>query len=101
MQLIDNTGRNCGNFDGEAPAGYWLRPDEAPDSLTRLEFLDRFGAARFATVWRAMQADPLLAFSVMRGFAAETVHLAVSFPELKQMEAAGLVPAGTAIEIWS
>ena len=101
MQLIDSLGRNCGHFDGEAPVGYWTRPDEALETMTRLEFLDRLGAARFAVVWKAMQANPALAFSVMRGFAAENIHITVSFPELKQMEALGLLPAGTAVEIWS
>lgn len=102
MQLYDMQGRNCGAFSGEAaPDGYWLRADDAPASLPRLEFLDRVGGARFAAIWQAMLANPAIAFQVMRGFAAETVHCRESFPALLGLEQAGVVPQGTAIEVWS
>lgn len=102
MQLFDMMGRNCGAFSGEAaPEGYWLRADDAPASLPRLEFLGRIGSARFAAIWSAMLANPAIAFAVMRGFAAETVTCEASFPALLAMEQAGVVPEGTAIEVWS
>lgn len=102
MQLFDMMGRNCGAFSGEtAPDGYWLRPDDAPASLARLEFLDRVGSARFAAIWQAMLANPEIAFQVMRGFAAETVHCRESFPALLAMEQAGVIAVGSAIEVWS
>lgn len=100
--LMDMTGRNCGNFDGEEPpAGYWLRGSDAPDSMSRLEFLDRVGQSRFADVWDAMVANPAIAFAVMRGFAADVVEVTASFPSLIALEQAGVLPEGTAIEIWS
>lgn len=101
MQLMSATGQPMGHIEGNVPAGYWGRADDVPDTLSRLEFLDRFGPARFAVIWQAMQANPALAFQVMRGFAAETVYLEHSFPELLAMEQAGLVAVGTAIEVWS
>lgn len=100
--LMDMAGRNCGNFDGDAPpAGYWLRPDTAPDRMTRLEFIDKIGQARFADVWIEMLANPLIAFAVMRGFAADFVEVTASFPSLIALENAMVLPEGTAIEIWS
>lgn len=100
--LMDMAGRNCGSFSGDAaPDGYWLRDADAPDYLSRLEFLDRVGPTRFAGIFAAMVAQPALAFAVMRGFAAETVHIEASFPAVRQMEALGIVPAGTAVAIWS
>lgn len=102
MQLHDMMGRSCGAFAGEAaPDGYWLRADDAPASLPRLEFLDRVGATRFAAIWQAMLANPAIAFQVMRGFAAETVHCTESFPALIALEQAGVIPAGSAIEVWA
>lgn len=99
---MDIQGGCCGNFDGEeVPEGYWLRPDGAPDSVSRLEFFDRVGQARFTAIWLAMQAHPELAFTVMRGFAAETVHVGTSFPAILSLEAMGVIPAGSAIEVWS
>lgn len=102
MQLYDMQGQSCGAFDGDtAPDGYWLRPDDAPASLPRLEFLDRVGGTRFAAIWQAMLANPAIAFQVMRGFAAETVQCRESFPALVAMEQAGVIPAGSAIDVWS
>jgi len=101
MQLMDMHGICCGNFDGDPPAGYWLRPDNAPDNVTRLEFFDRFGPARFKAIFEAMLVNHDLAFTVFRGFAAETIHITESFPALIQMEQMGLIPAGSAIEVWS
>lgn len=101
MHLYDMNGRNCGGFnDDVAPAGYWLRAEDAPPSLPRLEFLDRVGPKRFAAIWQAMLVNPAIAFAVMRGFAAETVHCRESFPALLGLEKAGIVPEGTAIEVW-
>lgn len=101
-QLMDMAGRACGNYDEpEPPEGYWLRPSDAPMAVSRLEFLDRFGAARFAALWAAMAANPALAHPVMRGFAAETVSIEASFPALLQFEALGLIAPGSAIEVWS
>lgn len=102
MQLYDMQGRNCGAFTGDtAPVGYWLRSDDAPVSLPRLEFLDRVGSVRFAAIWQAMLVNPAIAFQVMRGFAAETVHCRESFPALIALEQAGAIPVGSAIEVWS
>lgn len=103
MALIyDMAGQCCGNFDGpEAPPGYWLRPDDAPEKFTALQFLDKIGPTRFATIWTAALADPAIAFSMLRGLAAQEILLIESFPTLRAMEQAGLLPEGTAIEVWS
>jgi hypothetical protein len=99
--LYDMTGQCCGNFDGDtAPDGFWQR-DDKPETMTALEFLDKIGPTRFATVWNAAIADPAVAFPMVRGLAAQEIFLSESFPTLLYMEQAGLLPAGTAIEIWS
>lgn len=100
--LYDMTGQCCGNFNGEtAPEGFWLRDDGKADTLTALQFLDKIGPTRFANVWAASLADPAIAFAMVRGLAAQEIILSESFPVLLQMEQAGLLPAGTAIEVWS
>jgi hypothetical protein len=101
MQLYDMNGNCCGNCDGHAPDGYWLRSDDAPVSMASLDFLDKIGATNFGAIWQVMEQSPSLAFTVMRGFAAQSVTMADSFPQLMQMEKAGLIPAGTAIKVWS
>jgi len=102
-QLIDMTGTSCGHIgeDQPAPNGYWTRPDDAPEEVSRLHFFDRVGQARFTAIFIAMQAKPELAFQVFRGFAAETINIRQSFPAIRQMEALGILPAGSAIGIWS
>lgn len=102
MLLYDMTGTCCGNFEGAtAPAGYWLRADDAPTSMDPLAFMDKLGPTNFGVVWQAMAANPSLAYAGMRGFAAQSIILADSFPVLIQMEAQNLLPAGTAIQVWS
>lgn len=102
MRLMDMTGTCCGNFTGDvAPEGYWLRADDAPDHLPALDFLDRIGPARFAAVFSAMLTQPAMAFHVFRGVAAQNVYLAESFPILLQLEQVGVLPTGTAVEVWS
>lgn len=103
MALIyDMAGRCCGNFDGDtAPEGYWLRDADKLESLTALQFLEKIGPVRFASIWTAALADPTIAFSMVRGLAAQEILLSESFPTLIMMEHGGLLPSGTAIEIWS
>ena len=99
--IYDMTGKCCGNCNDEtAPDGYWLR-DDKPETMTALEFLDKIGPARFAAVWAAAMANPAVAFPMLRGLAAQEIFLSESFPTLMYMEQAGLLPAGTALEIWS
>lgn len=101
MQLIAADGHNCGHFDGDtAPDGYWLRADDAPDRMTALQFLDKIGPTRFDAVWSAAIANSAVAFPMARGLAAQEVLFAESYPTLIAMEQAGLLPAGTAKEIW-
>jgi hypothetical protein len=101
-QMMTMAGVCVGNFDGAVlPAGYWLRPTEAPQAVPRLEFFDRVGATRFQAIFSAMVANPALAFTVFRGFAADTVEIGLSFPALLQMEQMGVLPAGSAIAVWS
>ena len=101
-QLMNMVGISIGNFDGAiAPDGLWLRPDEAPDVITRLEFFDRVGATRFQRIFEAMLANHALAFTVFRGFAADSTSILASFPALIQMEQLGILPIGSAIEVWS
>lgn len=96
-------GVNCGHIgaDQDVPEGFWTRPDDAPDSVSRLQFFDRVGPVRFSAIFTAMMASPALAYQVFRGFAAETIHVGVSFPAMLQMEGLGVLPAGSAVEIWS
>jgi hypothetical protein len=100
--LYDMTGQCCGNFEGDtAPEGYWLRANDLADTMTALQFLEKIGPARFANIWSVSIADPATAYAMVRGLAAQEIILAESFPVLVQMEQAGLLPAGTAIEVWS
>lgn len=103
MLLYNMKGECCGNFeDGQAaPSGYWLRPNDSKDTMTPLEFLDKIGLTRFSGIWTAALQNPTLAFSMMRGFAAQNIDILESFPTLLYLESIGLLPAGTAIEIWS
>lgn len=103
MALIyDMAGRCCGNFDDEtAPEGYWLRDADKPEVMTALQFLEKIGPERFANIWSAALANPAIAFSMVRGLAAQEIVLSESFPTLIMMEQAGLLPAGTAFEVWS
>jgi hypothetical protein len=99
--LYDMTGKCCGNFSGDTvPDGYWLREDK-PETMTALEFLDKIGPARFANIWNTSIANPAVAFPMVRGLAAQEIILAESFPVLIGMEQVGLLPAGTAVEVWS
>ena len=101
MLLYDYAGNCTGNWDGDTiPAGYWGRDNDAPLSLTALQFLDRIGAARFAAVWTVAVSNPAVAFQMVRGLAAQEVLLSESFPQLYALEQAGLLPAGTAVEVW-
>lgn len=100
--LYNNQGVCCGNFNGTtAPAGFWLRPDDLPDTLSPHQILQRLGAARFATIWNAALANPTIAFGLFKQLTAREIDIADSFPLLRSMEQAGHLPAGTAVEIWS
>ncbi len=99
--LMDMAGNNCGHTDGPAPDGYWLLGDDAPTEMTPLQFLDKLGPERFASVWAVAVSDPPTAFPIMRGFAAQVIYLAESFPTLRALEDAGVLSQGTAIEVWS
>lgn len=102
MMLYDYTGQCCGNYDGDtAPDGYWLRDQDAPESMTALQFLDKIGPQRFAAVWGAALVNAGVAFPMVRGLAAQEVLLSESFPSLYALEQAGLLPEGTAVEVWS
>lgn len=102
MQLMDMNGCPCGNFDGDPPEGFWTRPDDAPLQLSRAEFFDRIGAERFLAIWHAVIAQPdALAFTFFRGFAVGAIDVTESFPRLLELEVAGVLPAGSAIAIWS
>ena len=80
---------------------YRQRLEQVLTRLTALEFLDKIGPTRFAAVWQASMVNPAVAFPMVRGLAAQEVLMAEAFPSLYQLEQAGLLPAGTAIEIWS
>lgn len=69
--------------------------------MTPLDFLNRIGPERFGAVWAASVQSPAIAYAMMRGFAAQSTLLADSFPTLIQLEQAGVLPPGTAIEVWS
>ena len=100
--LYNNQGVCCGNFNGTtAPNGYWLRPDDLPDTLSPHLILKKMGSARFATLWTAAVANPAVAFSLMKQLTAREIDIADSFPLLKSAEQAGYLTAGTAVEIWS
>lgn len=102
MQLMDMTGTDCGNFDsGDVPQGYWTRSAEAPNEMAPLTFLDKIGPVRFGGVWMAALANPAVAYPLVRGLAAQTILIADSFPALVALEQAGVLPSGTAIEVWS
>lgn len=99
--LYDFTGQCAGNWDGEtAPDGYWLRATNKPTTMLPLEFLDRIGPERFAAIWTHAVSNAAVAFPMVRGLAAQSIELAESFPALIAMEQMGLLPVGTAIEIW-
>lgn len=105
MLLYDMTG-NCGGNWGDEPApdGYWLRDYDRPTAMTAmtaLEFLDKLGADRFNAVWGASLVNTSLAFPMARGLAAQSIEMSQSFPALYALEQAGLLPSGTAIEVWS
>ena len=101
--LMDSTtGAPCGAIgdDQDIPPGYWKRPDTAPDHMAALDFLDALGPQLFAASWAAAQQNAGLLFQVFRGVAAQNVFLADSFPQLVQLEQAGVLPAGTAVRVW-
>lgn len=99
--LYDMNGKSCGYTDDEvAPEGYWLRPNYSSNRMSPLEFLDKIGPQRFGAIWAAAIQNPQVAFSMMRGFAAQNIEIEESFPALRQMEQLGLLPRGTAIEVW-
>lgn len=101
--LYNMNGVNCGSYpdDTTPPEGYWVRSEESKDTMTPLEFLDKIELTRFAGIWAAALQNPTLAFSMMRGFAAQNIDILESFPVLMYLEQIGLLPSGTAIEIWS
>jgi len=101
-QLMDMQGKLCGHIgdDQPAPDNYWMRPDDAPEAVSRLDFFERVGQARFTAIFVAMMANPQMAYQVFRGFAAETIRIEVSFPAILQMEVLGILPEGSAIEVW-
>lgn len=102
MLMFDMLGQCCGAIDdANVPEGYWARPDDAPTSMAPLDFLDKIGPEGFAVIWNAAITNPALAFQMMRGFAAQTILIEESFPALMAMEAAGLLPGGTALAIWT
>ena len=99
--LYDFDGICCGNWQGDTvPDGYWLREYDRPSSMSALDFLDKIGPSRFGVIWLAAQGNPTLAYSMARGLAAQEVLMEQSFPELYALEQAGLLPAGTAVEVW-
>ena len=99
--LHDFAGNCCGNWEGDTvPDGFWLRDYDQPTSMTALQFLDKIGPQRFGVVWAAAVANPALAYSMARGLAAQEVLMEQSFPDLYALEQAGLLPAGTAVEVW-
>jgi hypothetical protein len=100
-RLFNMQGQCCGNIEGAAPDGYWSRADDAPDQMTALDFLDKIGPRRFASVWTASLAHPEIAFPMVRGLAAQMIYLSESFPSLIALEQAGVLSAGTALEIWA
>lgn len=102
-QLYDMQGQLCGYIgdDQAVPEGYWTRADDAQPSMAPVDFLDRIGPTRFGAIWSAAVSNPSIAFPMMRGFAAQSILIAESFPALIQMEQMGLLPAGTALEVWA
>lgn len=102
MQLIDMNGNACGNIgdDQEVPKGYFTKPDDAPLELTALQFLEKIGPERFSVIWAAAIQNPAIAFQLVRALAAQSIFISESFPNLVAMEKAGLLPAGTALEVW-
>lgn len=104
MALLYNmNGVNCGSCPNDMvpPEGYWVRSEESKDIMAPVEFLDKIGPQRFAGIWTTALQNPTLAFSMMRGFAAQNIVITESFPVLMYLEQIGLLPSGTAIEIWS
>ena len=107
-QLFDSSGNPCGHIgdDQAVPSGYWTLPDSFSCQTDPLTFIDTVGAANFGAIWSVMVTNPPtttslgLAFSVMRGFAAQAILMSESFPETLAMEAAGLLPAGSSIGLW-
>lgn len=101
-QLYSNQGVCCGNFNGTtALNGFWLRPDNMPDTLSPHMILQKMGAARFATLWNAALANPSIAFGLFKQLTAREIEFSDSYPLLRAAEQAGHLPAGTAAEIWS
>lgn len=102
-KMYSTTGEFVGNIgeEQEVPSGYFIRPDTSEDSMSPLDFLDKIGPQRFGAVWMAALQNPAIAFPMVRGFAAQLIHMKESFPSLLALEAYGILPQGTALEIWS
>ena len=102
MKLYDMAGRNCGHFEGgEAPEGYWLRQNDAEDSMPSVYFLEKLGKDVLFAVWQVAQQNPDLLFQVCRGFSTQNILITESFPLLVLLEQEGILPQGTAIAVWS
>jgi len=100
--VMDSTGTVVRDFTGEALSeGEWVRKSNAPAEMLPLTFLDSLGAQNYITIQQVAQKNPTLEFLTARGLASRTIHIAESFPSLIMMEKAGILPAGTAVRIWS
>lgn len=101
-QLINIDGTIVGYIEDnqEVPSGYWTRSDDAPNTLSPLEFLDSIGQSDFTAIWTAMLASPQLAYLVMRGFAAQEIRFTESYPQMRLLELSGILPQGSSQQIW-
>jgi len=100
--IMDASGLLVGPFNGEAlTEGQWTRKSNAANEMLPLTFLDKLGAQNYITIQQVAAKNPMLEFLTARGLAARSIHIKESFPSLIQMEKAGIIPAGTAIAIWS
>ena len=100
-RLYDANGNFCGNHTGAVPTTYFIRPDNDPDELEVYDFIARIGAARFKLIFDAMISNHTLAYPFFRIITAPVVRFDRSFAQLKALETAGVLTAGSAAAIWS
>lgn len=100
--VMDANGLEVGPATGEPLAdGQWVRKNTSPSEMLPLSFLDALGTQNYITIQAVAAKNPALLFLTARGLAARSIHIEESFPSLIMMEKAGILPAGTAVRIWS
>lgn len=84
----------------DAGSGTFAPPAGQAAQITRAEFVRRLGPANLATIMAVAAADPQVAFFVKLTELAEYVDQSEAEPALLMLEAAEVLPEGTAAEVF-